>query len=65
MEKIYTVKEVSSLLKTNVNYVYNLINSGELMSIKIGSTKIRETDLEKYINSLSLSNLIVKRNTLS
>lgn len=50
MEKIYTVKEVAELLKTTRNFIYNEINEGRLKAIKIGTMKIRESDLEDYIN---------------
>lgn len=46
---IYTVKEVSLLLKTNVDYVYKLIKSGVLPSITLGSIKVRRKSLEEFI----------------
>lgn len=47
---IYTVKEVSKVLQVSVNAVYQLINSGQLTSIKLRSVKIRGKDLEEFIN---------------
>ena len=44
-EPLYTVKEVSEILKVGIATVYSLINSGELPSLKLGSRKIRGTDL--------------------
>lgn len=52
MEKIYTVKEAAELLKTTRNFIYNEINEGKLKAIKIGTMKIRESDLEDYIKKL-------------
>ena len=34
---LYTVKEVSKILKVNVSYVYKLINKKLLLAIKLGS----------------------------
>lgn len=49
---LYTVNEVSKLIKTNPAYVYQLIKSGLLPSLKLGSYKIRKKALldflEKY-----------------
>lgn len=48
---LYTVREVAEILKVNRNYVYDIINRGELKSVKIGSIKVKKSDLENYINS--------------
>ena len=49
---LYTVKETSKLLKTNQNYIYELIKKGFLPALILGSYKIRRTAilefLEKY-----------------
>lgn len=50
-EPIYTVKEAAKLLRTNTNFVYDEIRRGNLPGLKIGSMKVRGTDLEKYIQS--------------
>ena len=47
---LYTVSEVSKMLKVNRNYVYKLIKNGELEAVKIGSIKIKKDVLTKYIN---------------
>lgn len=46
---LYTVKEVSTLLKTNSSYVYSLINSGLLPGLKLGSMKIRKQALHDFL----------------
>lgn len=56
-EPLYTVKEVSKILKTNVVSVYALINSGKLLSLKLGAQKIRGTDLEKFIETYPVDTL--------
>lgn len=48
---LLTVREVAELLKVNRNYIYNLINKGELKAVRIGSIKVKKTDLEAYVKS--------------
>ena len=47
---LYTVKEVSKLLKTNTNYVYELIKKGMLPALKLGSFKIRKSALFEFLS---------------
>ena len=51
MNKFYTVREVSEILHTNRNTVYDLIKSGELKAGKMGSLKIKEDWLDEYIEN--------------
>ena len=37
---LYTISEVSKLLKVNRNFVYVLINAGLIRSIKLGCHKV-------------------------
>lgn len=46
---LYRVKEVAEILLVNPSSVYKFIKSGELPAIKLGETKIRGTDLERFI----------------
>ena len=48
---LYTIKEVSQILLVNVNTVYDLINSGKLPYLLLGSKKVRGSDLERFIES--------------
>lgn len=48
-EPLYTVKEVSKVLKVNTDAVYELINTGKLPCLQLGLKKVRGTDLEKFI----------------
>ena len=48
-EMLYTVKEVASILKTNVDYVYKLQRAGLLRFMKIGSLKCRKSTLEAFL----------------
>lgn len=55
-KQIYTAKEVSKILQTNVHFVYELMSSGELPYLNLGSKKVRGVDLEKFINTYPTSN---------
>ncbi len=57
-EPLYTVKEASKVLKVNTDAVYELINTGNLPCLILGSKKIRGTDLEKFIEKYSVDNPI-------
>lgn len=46
---LYTVTEVSKLIKTNPAYVYELIRAGLLPVLKLGSYKVRKTALMSFL----------------
>lgn len=48
---LYTVKEVSKLLKCNVDFVHKLRKSGELPFLKLGSYKVRKETLEEFLKN--------------
>ena len=48
-EMLFTVKQVSQLLHSNTNYVYQLINNNLLPALKLGSYKVRKSALEKFL----------------
>ena len=48
-DALYTVKEVSQLIKTNVGYVYNLIKKGYLPALNLGSLKVRRASLLEFL----------------
>ncbi|MBM7562730.1 helix-turn-helix domain-containing protein [Fusibacter tunisiensis] len=48
--QIYTVTEVSKILKCNRNYVYKLISTGLLPALKLGTLKVRKSDLDKFLS---------------
>jgi len=57
---IYTVKEVSKILKVNINAVYELLNKGLLPYLILGSKKIYRKDLIEFVErhrNKDLSNL--------
>lgn len=46
---LYTVKEVSEIIRTNPTFVYKLIRCGKLPAIKLGSYKVRKEALEEFL----------------
>lgn len=48
---LYSVKEVSEILKTNVDYVHKLRKSGLLPFIKLGSYKVRKESLQEFLKT--------------
>lgn len=55
--KLYTVKEVSEIIHTNTNYVYNLIRKGFLPAMKLGNYKIRAEALDEFLKESEGKNL--------
>lgn len=49
--KLYTVAEVATLLKCNVNYVHDLRKAGLLQFMKLGSYKCRCEDLDEFLKN--------------
>ena len=54
---LYTVAETAKLLKTNSNYVYELIKRGLLPALKLGSYKVRKTALTNFLEKKDLTDL--------
>lgn len=55
---LYTVKEVAGVLKSNPNLVYALVNSGQLPALRLGAIKIRGKDLENFINTYPVQEVV-------
>ena len=51
-EMLYTVGEVAKILKTNVNYVYELRKAGLLRFMKLGTLKCRRSTLEAFLEKI-------------
>ena len=47
---LLSVSEVAKLLKVNRNFVYKIINDGELEAVRIGSIKVKREALNQYVN---------------
>ena len=48
---LYTVKEVSEILMTNVSYVHKLRKAGILTFVKLGQYKVRKETLEEFLKT--------------
>lgn len=48
-EYIYTVREVSKLLKTDIHTVYDLIKKGILKGLKLGKLKVTREELIRFL----------------
>lgn len=59
---LYTVSETAKLLKTNTNYVYELIKLGFLPALKLGSFKIRKSTLISFLEKYEGQDLTDLRN---
>lgn len=46
---LLTVSETAKRLKTNKNFVYELIKKGLLKSLKLGSFKIRDSEINRFL----------------
>ena len=53
MEQINTIKEAAQILRVNTNYIYREIGEGKIKAVKIGSLKILESELLRYIDTKS------------
>lgn len=51
--ELLTIKEVSKILKVNVNLVYEIIKTGHLKALKLGSLKVTSFELERFIREAS------------
>lgn len=56
-EPLYTVKEVSKILRTNASTVYDLINQNKIPALRLGMIKIRGSDLERFIETFPTENM--------
>ena len=48
-DMLYTVQEISVILKTNVSYVHRLRKAGLLPFMKLGCYKCRRVALEEFL----------------
>ena len=55
-EPLYTVKEAAKVLKVNVSAVYRLINTKQLVGLRLGSVKVRGSDLERFLEQFPALN---------
>jgi hypothetical protein len=50
MEELYTIKEVSKLLKCSINRVHDLRKSGVLKCLKLGNYKVTQSSLNEFLS---------------
>lgn len=50
MGELLRVAEVAKILRVNIKQVYEFINEGKLKAVKIGSLKVKSSELERFIN---------------
>lgn len=48
-EMLYTVKEAAQILKCNTDYVHKLRRAGLIRFMKLGSFKVRRSELERFL----------------
>jgi excisionase family DNA binding protein len=55
VERIFNVKQVAEILGVSIATVNRLLNTGKLKKIYVSERRVgvRESDLQKYIDSLS------------
>ena len=58
---IYSVKETAKILKVNTDSVYALIRTGQLTGLKLGSIRVRGSDLERFIEKYPAMTVEVER----
>jgi excisionase family DNA binding protein len=46
---LLSVSEVAQRLKTNKNFVYSLINKKHLNALKLGSLKVRNSEINRFL----------------
>lgn len=46
---VFTVAETAKILKTNKNYIYDLIRKKHISALKLGSLKITKDEIERFL----------------
>lgn len=55
---LYTAKEVAEILMVNPNTVYDMMNRGDLPYMKLGQRKVKGSDLERFIESYPVADVV-------
>ena len=49
--KLYTIEEITDILKVTQRTLYNYIKSGSLKAVKIGKYwRVKQADLQKFVD---------------
>lgn len=51
-DELLTIKQVSELLKTNIDFVHKLRKSGALPFCKLGNYKCRRSAVDEFIHNI-------------
>lgn len=57
---LYTAPEAAKILRINLNAVYELMNTGKLPYLLLGSKKVRGSDLERFIEKYPTEEVITQ-----
>ena len=55
---LYTAKEASKVLQISIGSMYELMNSGKIPYLYLGTKKIRGSDLEKFIEGYPAESVV-------
>lgn len=47
--ELFTIREVSKLLKMNASDTYRLIKTGHILAVRLGSLKVASFELERFL----------------
>ncbi|MDD3434881.1 MAG: helix-turn-helix domain-containing protein [Patescibacteria group bacterium] len=53
IDKLFTIEEIAEILRVSTRSVNRYIDSGKLKGSKIGSWRIKESDLNNFLESTS------------
>lgn len=53
MEKLFTIEEIAEILRVHTRTVTRYIESGRLKASKIGVWRIRQSDLNAFLDEMS------------
>jgi len=53
IDKLFTIEEIAEILRVSTRSVNRYIETGKLKASKIGSWRIKETDLNHFLESTS------------
>ena len=53
MDKLLSVQEAADYLRVSTRSIFRYIQSGRLRAFKIGEWRIKQSDLEKFLNKHS------------
>lgn len=52
-DEFYSVKQFAKMMHVSVATAYNILNRNQIETVKLGTTKVRASDIEKLIGRIS------------